>query len=81
MTQRNKLIVGAVVVLVGYYLYDRSRKMRVVAELKAQEEAIAKAEAQVLANSPSTKATKSLLDTGGSKPINFRADSIMVTDN
>jgi hypothetical protein len=34
MTQRNKLIVGAVVVLGAYYLYDRNKKMKVVADLK-----------------------------------------------
>ena len=39
MTQRNKLIVGGVVVLVVYYLYDRNRKMKAVADLKAGAEA------------------------------------------
>jgi len=39
MTQRNKLIVGAVVVLGAYYLYDRSKKMKAVADLKAGAEA------------------------------------------
>jgi hypothetical protein len=39
MTQRNKLIVGGVVVLVAYYLYDRNRKMKAVADLKAGAEA------------------------------------------
>ena len=34
MTNQNKLIVGAVVVLGAYYLYDRSKKMKVVADLK-----------------------------------------------
>ena len=38
MTQRNKLIVGAVVVLGVYYLYDRSKKMKAVADLKAGAE-------------------------------------------
>jgi hypothetical protein len=35
MTKQNKLIVGAVVVLGVYYLYDRNKKMKVVADLKA----------------------------------------------
>jgi hypothetical protein len=34
MTKRNKLIVGAVVVLGAYYLYDRNKKMKTVSELK-----------------------------------------------
>jgi hypothetical protein len=38
MTQRTKLIVGAVVVLGAYYLYDRSKKMKAVADLKAGAE-------------------------------------------
>ncbi len=32
MTQRNKLIVGAVVVLGALYLYDRNKKMKAGAE-------------------------------------------------
>lgn len=40
MTQKKKLIVGAVVVLVAYYLYDRNRKMKVVSDLKAGAETI-----------------------------------------
>jgi len=35
MTQRNKLIVGAVVVLGAYYLYDRNKKIKAVSDLKA----------------------------------------------
>lgn len=35
MTKQNKLIVGAVVVLGAYYLYDRNKKMKVVSDLKA----------------------------------------------
>ena len=38
MTKQNKLIVGAVVVLVVYYLYDRNKKMKTVADLKAGAE-------------------------------------------
>jgi hypothetical protein len=42
MTNQNKLIVGAVVVLGAYYLYDRNKKMKVVADLKmgASEQAL-----------------------------------------
>jgi hypothetical protein len=35
MTKQNKLIVGAVVVLGAYYLYDRNKKMKAVSDLKA----------------------------------------------
>lgn len=35
MTKQNKLIVGAVVVLGAYYLYDRNKKMNAVSDLKA----------------------------------------------
>jgi hypothetical protein len=38
MTKTNKLIVGAVVVLGALYLYDRNRKMRAVAQAKADAE-------------------------------------------
>ena len=38
MTKQNKLIVGAVVVLGAYYLYDRSKKMKAVSDLKAGAE-------------------------------------------
>lgn len=41
MTQKNKLIVGAVVVLGAYYLYDRNKKMKAVSDLKAGAEVIA----------------------------------------
>lgn len=34
MTKRNKLIVGAVVVLGIYYLYDRNKKMKALSDLK-----------------------------------------------
>lgn len=35
MTNQKKLIVGAVVVLGAYYLYDRNKKMKAVSDLKA----------------------------------------------
>mgnify|MGYP000544216283 CR=1 FL=1 len=35
MTKQKKLIVGAVVVVLAYYLYDRNKKMKAVSELKA----------------------------------------------
>ncbi len=38
MTKQNKLIVGAVVVLGVYYLYDRNKKMKAVSDLKAGAE-------------------------------------------
>lgn len=68
MTKRNKLIIGAVVVLGLLYLYDRNKKMKAVAELKAG------AEKTALPPAPSIL--------GGLKqPLvkNLRADSIMVT--
>jgi len=34
MIQNNKLVVYGVVALLAYYLYDRNRKMRLVADLK-----------------------------------------------
>jgi hypothetical protein len=34
MIQNNKLLVYGVVALLAYYLYDRNRKMRLVADLK-----------------------------------------------
>lgn len=38
MTQKNKLIVGGVVVLVAYYLYDRNKKMKATQDFKAGAE-------------------------------------------
>ena len=34
MIQKNKLLVVGIVALLAYYLYDRNRKMRLVADLK-----------------------------------------------
>lgn len=42
MTKRNKLIVGAVVVLGALYLYDRNRKMKAVAQAKADAEELSR---------------------------------------
>ena len=67
MTNTNKLIVGAVVVLGALYLYDRNRKMKAVAELKAQAEAEAKSEAQVV--SMNTPRVQSLLVKDDARPI------------
>ena len=69
MTKRNKLIVGAVVILGALYLYDRNKKMKAVAELKAGAEKMTEQPA------PSVL--------GGFKPNlvkNLRADEIMVTN-
>ena len=34
MIEKNKLLVVGLVALLGYYLYDRSRKMKLVSDLK-----------------------------------------------
>jgi hypothetical protein len=52
MTQTNKLIVGAVVVLGVYYLYDRSRKMKAVSDLKAGAETPSPATIQPMTSTP-----------------------------
>ena len=59
MTKQNKLIVGAVVVLGAYYLYDRSKKMKAVSDLKAGAEVT---EVEV------AEATIKPVVTGGIKP-------------
>jgi hypothetical protein len=71
MTQRNKLIVGAVVVLGVLFLLDRNRKMKEVARLKA----LADEEAEAKSIQTNTKSIKSVLDT---KPVNLRADALSV---
>jgi len=77
MTQTNKLIVGAVVVLGVYYLYDRSRKMKAVSDLKAGAETPSPATIQPM-TSDSEKG-KSLFQKMDSLPLNLlRADSIQV---
>ena len=68
MTNQNKLIVGAVVVLGAYYLYDRNKKMTAVADLKAGAEVKAE-EVPVQKND-----AKSLLENRVSADL--RADNI-----
>jgi hypothetical protein len=68
MTNQNKLIVGAVVVLGAYYLYDRNKKMKAVADLKAGAEVKAE-EVPVQKND-----AKSLLENRVSADL--RADNI-----
>ena len=68
MTKQNKLIVGAVVVLGAYYLYDRNKKMTAVADLKAGAEVKAE-EVPVQKND-----AKSLLENRVSADL--RADNI-----
>jgi len=68
MTQRTKLIVGAVVVLGAYYLYDRNKKMKAVSDLKAGAEA------------PATTPAPATIQPMTSVPLatELRADSIQV---
>lgn len=70
MTQKNKLIVGGVaLVLVAYYLYDRNKKM------KAKEELVAGAETVVTetveAPSPIINQGHSVDTFGQQKQLNF----------
>lgn len=72
MTKQNKLIVGAVVVLGAYYLYDRNKKMKAVSDLKAGADtpvvgAIVVEEVEL---PESTKGIK-LVGTGGFKGSNL----------
>jgi len=72
MTQRTKLIVGAVVVLGAYYLYDRNKKMKAVSDLKAGAEAPA--------TTPATTPAPATIQPMASVPLatELRADSIQV---
>ena len=56
MTNQNKLIVGAVVVLGAYYLYDRNKKMKAVSDLKAgaSEQALGGGDRTTLETQPIT---------------------------
>ena len=58
MTQKNKLIVGGVVVLVAYYLYDRNKKMKATQDLKAGAEV-----------TPEPEVSSVPVGTGGIKPM------------
>jgi hypothetical protein len=75
MTQRNKLIVGAVVVLGAYYLYDRNKKMKAVSDLKAGAETPTPATIQPMTSVPlemtEVRADSIKLAQGGNKFSNF----------
>lgn len=71
MTKQNKLIVGAVVVLGAYYLYDRNKKMKVVSDLKAGAE---------VALPPSTTTTIQPMTSVPLVATELRADSIQVAE-
>jgi hypothetical protein len=54
MTKKNKLIVGAVVVvLVAYYLYDKNKKMQEVEKMKAGAEVKPEAKPDAVATNTS----------------------------
>jgi len=75
MTQRNKLIVGALVVLGAYYLYDRNKKMKAVSDLKAGAETPTPATIQPMTSVPlemtEVRADSIKLAQGGNKFSNF----------
>jgi hypothetical protein len=75
MTQRNKLIVGAVVILGAYYLYDRNKKMKAVSDLKAGAETPTPATIQPMTSVPlemtEVRADSIKLAQGGNKFSNF----------
>jgi hypothetical protein len=73
MTNQNKLIVGAVVVLGAYYLYDRNKKMKVVADLKmgASEPATIQPMTSVPLEATEIKGSTIELAEGGNKFSNF----------
>lgn len=64
MTQKTKVIVGAVVVLGALYLYDRSRKM------KAKEDLVSGADVTP-APVPTPTIVKSTATIGEQKELNF----------
>lgn len=65
MTQRNKLIVGGLVVVGALYLYDRNRKMKAVKELKAGAETVVEE-----AEAP-TPIVKTIASVDAQKELNF----------
>ena len=73
MTNQNKLIVGAVVVLGAYYLYDRNKKMKAVADLKmgASEPATIQPMTSVPLEAREIQGSTIELAEGGNKFSNF----------
>ena len=78
MTNQKKLIVGAVVVLGAYYLYDRNKKMNRVSDLKSGADVPVKMELETIQpmNSVTLVATELRADAiqvqqGGNKFSNF----------
>jgi len=71
MTQKNKLIVGGVVVvLVAYYLYDRNKKMKTKEDLVAGADVTpAPIVAPEVASTPSIVKASALVD--AQKELNF----------
>ena len=59
MTKTNKLIVGGVVLVALLFLYDRNKKMKEVAMMKAQAQAQAEAD-EKKTQAEETKALKKL---------------------
>jgi len=77
MTNQNKLIVGAVVVLGAYYLYTKNKTKMEVADLKDGAETPAPATIQPMTSN--SEEGKSLFKKMDSLPLNLlRADSIQV---
>jgi len=77
MTQKTKLIVGAVVVLGAYYLYTKNKTKMEVADLKDGAETPAPATIQPITSD--SEEGKSLFKKMDSLPLNLlRADSIQV---
>lgn len=71
MTQKNKLIVGAVVVLGALYLYDRSRKMKAKQDLVAGAEVSPAPEVQAPVLTGGIRPTKAQLMADSQKELEF----------
>lgn len=72
MTQKNKLIVGGVVVvLVAYYLYDRNKKMKTKEDLVAGAEVTPAPEVQAPVLTGSIRPTKAQLMADSQKELEF----------
>jgi hypothetical protein len=81
MTKQNKLIVGAVVVLGAYYLYDRNKKMKAVSDLKAGAETkVEVAEVPVVTGGVKAPSTIKPMSSALIK-TNLRADSIQLEES